>query len=644
MKSFLNFILCPFYLLPVLAFGQTVTVDGPAAVYAGNDIVHYGFNVVSSYVISSGSFYLTNSNGSASVISGYTTIGTVQQWDGFYHSSFLYEVVFTSAGNATITVHGGNEASMNVTVKEDWQRPPVVSIVTEEACGSTTVTRLQDPPTGKKWWWANNPTDEGSNFGSGKSILVYLSSQTPLYIRASDLDGTHWSDAKSLGTVTLYKTPPPAPTIATNAKVFSDTSTPPTLSVNDVFDAIYYNWYNAAGDMVHEGRTYQKKFLTTETFYVSTSNGCESSRLPVTVTIVDPPEIVVQGGGSTDITSEPITLMTNQPYDSYQWVYYLTSGHGYEYLSTSSTYQASKAGFYRVFCTMNDVTNTDNRRISSEFAVGSNDHTNYIITSIIQVKDVTDETAVDNLTTTQKNESIQYFDGLGRPSQTVLTQGSPLKKDIVQPFVYDEFGREAVKYQPYVQHETNGWYKTDPIGSQSGIYTSSPQYNFYQSKFAVAKDAAPYAKTIFEASPLNRVLKEAAPGQSWQPEATGDPYSTNDNTVKKRYLVNTDLDAILHFIHNASTDALSLATPSKYYEANQLSVDKTIDEHNNEVISYTDKEGHMVCRKVQYGVDEVDSTIKLYASIYYIYNDFGELVVVLPPEGVKAIVAQSDNE
>ncbi|NJM26090.1 MAG: hypothetical protein HC859_11990, partial [Bacteroidia bacterium] len=77
-----------------------------------------------------------------------------------------------------------------------------------------------------------------------------------------------------------------------------------------------------------------------------------------------------------------------------------------------------------------------------------------------------------------------------------------------------------------------------------------------------------------------------------------------------------------------ATEAL---TNTGYYEANQLMANKTIDEHNNEVIEYVDKQGRTVLKKVQY---KEESGTKYYAETYYIYDDFGQLMLVLPPEFV----------
>ena len=70
--------------------------------------------------------------------------------------------------------------------------------------------------------------------------------------------------------------------------------------------------------------------------------------------------------------------------------------------------------------------------------------------------------------------TIQYFDGLGRPLQTVTWQGSPTGKDLVQVFEYDALGREAKKYLPYAEQTAgDGSYKPSGIATQGSFYQPS---------------------------------------------------------------------------------------------------------------------------------------------------------------------------
>src|SRR5262245_33238232 len=50
-------------------------------------------------------------------------------------------------------------------------------------------------------------------------------------------------------------------------------------------------------------------------------------------------------------------------------------------------------------------------------------------------------------------QTTQYFDGLGRPLETVMRQATTGNNphDLVSPVLYDAFGRETYKYLPYVQ-------------------------------------------------------------------------------------------------------------------------------------------------------------------------------------------------
>ncbi|MCJ7935352.1 MAG: DUF6443 domain-containing protein [Chryseobacterium sp.] len=69
------------------------------------------------------------------------------------------------------------------------------------------------------------------------------------------------------------------------------------------------------------------------------------------------------------------------------------------------------------------------------------------------------------------SETVQYFDGLGRPKQVVNVKSSPLGRDVVSHFEYDDFGRQVKEFLPVPQQGTqNGAIYTSPLtnASQSG--------------------------------------------------------------------------------------------------------------------------------------------------------------------------------
>jgi hypothetical protein len=83
-------------------------------------------------------------------------------------------------------------------------------------------------------------------------------------------------------------------------------------------------------------------------------------------------------------------------------------------------------------------------------------------------------------------QTSHYFDGLGRPLQTVQQQITPGNNpaDMVTPVVYDPYGREVYKYLPYVASSGNtndGSFKQDPFTDQANFYqnvypTQQPAY------------------------------------------------------------------------------------------------------------------------------------------------------------------------
>lgn len=248
---------------------------------------------------------------------------------------------------------------------------------------------------------------------------------------------------------------------------------------------------------------------------------------------------------------------------------------------------------------------------------------NYVMANTVKTAGITVEGQVPGLTiTTQgKSQTISYFDGLGRPLQSVVTQGSATQKDIVAGSEYDAFGREVKKYLPYadVNNTANpGSIKTGWTAAQASFYNGTLQ--------GVDADAAPYSLSVPEASPLNRILAQGAPGTVWQPN-TANPYDASKKVIQLKYEINTAADNIRIFNVDGSGNISSSGT----YAAGLLTVKTSIDEHQGTVKEFTDKTGHMLLKQVYIDADILQT--------YYIYDDLDLLRDVIQPEGVAAIPA-----
>ena len=284
--------------------------------------------------------------------------------------------------------------------------------------------------------------------------------------------------------------------------------------------------------------------------------------------------------------------------------------------------------YYRV-----RAVNTSGPSQASNIILGANFDENYVRTIDLLVAGKSTLASVEAAPLTNRTTSYSFVDGLGRVKQRVQMQGSPTQKDIVQPVAYDEYGREKMKYLPYTDG-ADGWYKTDALKdplttavTDQDIYRSGRQYAFYQNGATVAADQYPYAETGFEPSPLNRIQKQGAPGAAWQP-LSGDVLALADFTTKQRYEFNQPTDSIYFFKYDLTSQTLTLQTET-FRAANTLSARKTYDEKNNLLIEFTDKEGRLLCKQIQY-TTKADGT-KLFARTYYIYDDLGNLAIVLPP-------------
>ncbi len=365
------------------------------------------------------------------------------------------------------------------------------------------------------------------------------------------------------------------------------------------------------------------------TYYLRPLNsmGCWGLSVSLSVSVETIPSVSIMGNVNLSELGDKVTLFASTSYDTYTW-----KKDGIT-IGNSSSYEARSAGDYTLTvskASLNGVGLSAAVTVTGSSDVDPGDE-NYIMSTTILTPGITSGSTTDDqisiLTSEDRSVSIQYGDDLGRGVQSVSLEASPNKDHIVQPIVYDGFGRQSTSYLPYAVTDNGGVFQSNPIGLNANDYTNSPQYMFYQNtNNGVAVDAQPYAVTVFESSPLNRVLKQGAPGAAWQPVAG----STTDKVVRMSYRSNNTADSVN--IYEVDVTGATPVTSTEWYDAGELRVVATQDEQGNEVIEFTDKLGRVVSKRVESG--DVSNP---WAETYYIYDDYGNLSVVLPPEAIRAI-------
>ncbi|MGC4129789.1 MAG: DUF6443 domain-containing protein [Bergeyella sp.] len=209
----------------------------------------------------------------------------------------------------------------------------------------------------------------------------------------------------------------------------------------------------------------------------------------------------------------------------------------------------------------------------------------------------------------KKAETIQYFDGLGRPKQIVNVKASPLEKDVVTHIEYDGFGRQVKDYFPVPQS-----------GTSNGAIYGNPLSDVASTPYGNEKI---YSEKVLENSPLDRVFQQIQAGNAW-----------NNKPINFGYDTNVDGDKVLRFFtstnwSNQDNNDLKLEA-SKYYGAGQLYKNKITDEDGNESEEFKNGEGKTLLVRKKLSQNE-------FADTYYIYNEYNQLSYVISPNTSKKI-------
>jgi RHS repeat-associated protein len=241
------------------------------------------------------------------------------------------------------------------------------------------------------------------------------------------------------------------------------------------------------------------------------------------------------------------------------------------------------------------------RAYDNDPTVAPSENRGFARTEQVYIEGILTDDQVIPLGVDSKSISFSYFDGIGRHTQSVQVQGSPGGSDLVQPVTYDVKQRPSISYLPYSSQGNTGTFRTGAIAEQGSFYTAPPP--------GITSDTKAYSNATYEDSPLDRVTEISNTGNDFQ-----QVYATS------RAKVNISGDAVRRW--DIGSGRPNSTSP---YPANSLSVAETTDPSGHITRTFSDFAGRTILSRTQSGTSSWFDT-------YYVYNDYSELLFVIPPQ------------
>ncbi|RYG58883.1 MAG: RHS repeat protein, partial [Alphaproteobacteria bacterium] len=241
---------------------------------------------------------------------------------------------------------------------------------------------------------------------------------------------------------------------------------------------------------------------------------------------------------------------------------------------------------------------------------------NFVMETVVKTPNKKTASSLSGLPVDSAGRTVSYFDGLGRTIQTVAWQAGPGKRDVVSFSIYDGFGREGKRYLPYAgQHVGDGSFRGDHLQGQQAYYGPAGW------DAGVVRTAYPYSVTVFEPSPLNRVLEQGFPGAVWQPADAS--VANSGHTAKSAYGTNATGEVALWKVVAGGAQSTGSYAAGRLY--------KTVSKEENwvsgnagTVEEFKDLDGRVVLKRVW-------ETATFSLDTRYVYDDLGNLRYVVPP-------------
>lgn len=219
-------------------------------------------------------------------------------------------------------------------------------------------------------------------------------------------------------------------------------------------------------------------------------------------------------------------------------------------------------------------------------------------------------------------KEINYIDGLGYTEQIITSNLGFDGKDQVLIKEYDSLGFEKKIYLPYPKSNTNLEY-------QQNAYQEL--FSYYQvDKFDNSTN--PYTELSLANRLSKRVISQYHPGRSWA--------KVNGKGLKKSYDLNSVNDSIVRYLasRNFNTQSKSYEnnlSQEGIYVDNLLKKESLTNEDGKVTVTFKDVEDKIVLIRKFENQRNIDT--------YYVYDNVGNLIYVIPPNVKKnAVISSTD--
>ena len=191
---------------------------------------------------------------------------------------------------------------------------------------------------------------------------------------------------------------------------------------------------------------------------------------------------------------------------------------------------------------------------------------------------------------------IDYYDGLGRKFQTVAAQATIDGKDIVTAYRYDNKGRESGVTVPFCKN-----------GSGEFAHNAGYKNRTYHG------DGKAATSTVYDNSPLDRIVRTYKPGEAYQSQGEGHYTATAYGVNSSNEVMRLELDG-------------NGFTVSGHHTAATLHKTVTTDEDGSQLELFTDARGNNILERRK-------GRNNIYADTYYVYDAKNRPKVVVSPQG-----------